>query len=129
MEIIDIEYDFRKDINFNGSDVDKYSPTLRRYHKYLWSKKLPNGIILNLDDSKSNIYLYCKINDQEYFLSSDSIIHTYSKWKRTENIIKQIPNDVIETFLNIGNTIGGYIIFPYNKVEKYIYNKPRKGNK
>ena len=39
------------DINFNmfsdtpkGKDPDSYSPTLRSYHKILWSKPLPNGI-------------------------------------------------------------------------------------
>ena len=26
----------------SGKDPDKYSPTLRRYHKLLWSKPLPN---------------------------------------------------------------------------------------
>jgi hypothetical protein len=116
METIDINYDFRKDINYNGSDVDKYSITLRKYHKILWSKILPNGNSFVLDDSKENIYLYGKINSQEYFLSSDSIVHTYSKWKRTENIIKKIPEKEITIFLDIAYTIGGYIIFPSNKI-------------
>ena len=38
------------DITFNvfaetpkGKDPDAHSPTLRRYHKALWSKPLPNG--------------------------------------------------------------------------------------
>jgi hypothetical protein len=113
-EIIDIEYDFRKDAN--GGDVDKYSATLRRYHKILWSKPLPDGNKFILNDSMENVYLYYKTGTQEYFLSSDSIVHTYSKWKRTENIIKQIPENEIIDFLRIGNTIGGYIIFPSNKI-------------
>ena len=40
-KLIDIEYDFRTDSN--GGDVDKCSSTLRKYHKILWSKPLPNG--------------------------------------------------------------------------------------
>jgi len=113
-ELINIEYDFRTDSN--GGDVDKYSSTLRKYHKILWSKTLPNGNYFSLDDSKNDIYLYYKSEFQEYFLSSDSIVHTYSKWKRTENIINQIPKNEINDFLNIAYTIGGYIIFPSNRV-------------
>jgi hypothetical protein len=113
-KLIDIEYDFRTDSN--GGDVDKYSATLKRYHKILWSKTLPNGNTLSLDDSKDNVYLYYRTEFKEYFLSSDSIVHTYSKWKRIENIIKQIPENEINDFLKIAYTIGGYIIFPSNKV-------------
>ena len=111
---VDIEYDFRTDAD--GGDVDKCSATLRKYHKILWNKPLPNGNNFSLDDTIEGIYLYYKIEAQEYFLSSDSIVHTYSKWKRTENIIKQIPENEINDFLNIAYTIGGYIIFPSNKV-------------
>jgi hypothetical protein len=113
-KMINIDYDFRTDSN--GGDVDKYSSTLRKYHKILWSKPLPNGNNFSLDDSKENVYLYYKTDSQEYFLSSDSIVHTYSKWKRTENIINQIPKNEINDFLNIAYTIGGYIIFPSNRI-------------
>jgi len=116
MELINVNYDFRIDINYNGSDVDKYSKTLRKYHKILWSKNLPNGTSFILDDTKDDVYLYSKIGSQEYFLSSDSIVHTYSKWKRTESVIKQIPENEIKIFLDIAYTIGGYIIFPNNKI-------------
>ncbi|MDR2438931.1 MAG: hypothetical protein LBE12_06135, partial [Planctomycetaceae bacterium] len=34
-----------------------------------------------------------KTEEQEYRLSSDSIVRTYSNWKRMKNIIKQIPED------------------------------------
>jgi hypothetical protein len=113
-QLIDIGYDFRTDAN--GGDVDKHSATLRSYHKILWNKNLPNGNTFCLDDTKEDVYLYYKTEKQEYFLSSDSIVHTYSKWKRTEKIIKQIPEDEINSFLNIAYTIGGYIIFPSNKI-------------
>jgi hypothetical protein len=112
--LVDIEYDFRTDSN--GGDVDKCSATLRRYHKILWSKQLPDGNIFSLDDLMEDVYLYYKTETQEYFLSSDSIVHTYSNWKRTENIIKQIPENEINDFLHIAYTIGGYIIFPSNKI-------------
>jgi hypothetical protein len=115
-DLVDIEYDFRTDSN--GGDVDKFSATLRKYHKILWSKPLPDGNNFFLDDSREDVYLYCKIETQEYFLSSDSIIHTYSNWKRTEDIIKQIPEVEINNFLRVAYTIGGYIIFPSNKINK-----------
>ena len=111
---LDITYDFRKDTT--DPDVDKGSATLRKYHKLLWSKKLPNGNYFHLSDLVENVYLYYKYQTQEYFLTSDSIVHTYSKWKRTENIIKQIPEKEIQEFLDIAYTIGGYIIFPGNKI-------------
>jgi hypothetical protein len=113
-KLVNIEYDFRTDSN--GGDVDKYSATLRKYHKILWSKNLPNGDKFSLDDSIENVYLYYKIGSQEFYLSSDSIVHTYYRWKRTENIIKNIPEKEINDFLNIAYTIGGYIIFPSNKI-------------
>ena len=111
------------DITFNvfsdtpeGKDPDSYSPTLRSYHKTLWSKPLPSGISFDLDD-ETRMLLHHKSDLGEFFLSSDSLAHDYSKWKRTENIIKKIPKHEIESFFNLGCTIGGYIIFPYNRVD------------
>ena len=52
-----------------------------------------------------------------YSFSSDSIIHSYSKWKRYQHIISQIPKKEIEEFIAIGSTIGGYIIFPKDRID------------
>jgi len=39
---IDITFDFRSDTpGYPKKDPDALSPTLRRYHKLLWSKPLP----------------------------------------------------------------------------------------
>lgn len=112
---IDITYDVRKDSN--GGDPDKYSNTLKSYHKRLWSKLLPNGQCFDLHDDNPNVYLYHKSNLGEYFLSSDCIIHEYSKWKRMEHIIKQIPEKEVADFLYLWYTIWGSIIFPSNKID------------
>jgi len=113
--IFGINFDFRKDTK--DPDVDKGSSTLRKYHQLLWTKTLPNGNYFCLSDLVENVYLFYRASEEEqYQLSSDSIIHTYSKWKRTEYLINQIPKEKIDEFLNIGYTIGGYIIFPSNKV-------------
>jgi hypothetical protein len=72
---VDITFDVRSDSG--GKDPDYASKTLRNYHKLLWSKNLPNGKTFNLDDTVGNIYLYHKSDLGEFYLASDSVIHTY----------------------------------------------------
>jgi hypothetical protein len=112
---IDTTFDVR--IDSRGKDPDSSSKTLRHYHKLLWSKNLPNGKLFNLDDAKAN-RLYHKSELGEYYLSSDSIIHTYSKckWPRIQHIIQQIPEDEIKYFFDLASTMGGYILFPANRI-------------
>ena len=93
---IDINFNFYSDTP-KGKDPDSYSETLRKYHQFLWSKSLPNGSIFNLDIKTPKI-LHHKSDLGEFFLSSDSLAHDFSRWKRTENIIKQIPKNEIESF-------------------------------
>ncbi len=63
--------------NFHADDPDSKSPTLKRYHRLLWSKPLPNGTKFNLLDHKSGVYLYHKSELGECFLGSDAITHSY----------------------------------------------------
>ena len=42
-------FDLRTDAG--GKDPDKRSPTLRRYHRLLWSEPLPGGAMFDLDDT------------------------------------------------------------------------------
>jgi len=116
MTEIDITFDFRTDTP-PGKDPDALSPTLRSYHKQLWSKPLPNGMYFGLDDTKNNVYLYHQSDLGEFFLSSDSAIHTFSRWKSMAHIINQINEDEIEAFRSLGYTMGGMIIFPANRVD------------
>ena len=39
-----------------GKDPDSYSPTLRKYHKILWSKNLSNGTFFKLNIIFSVLY-------------------------------------------------------------------------
>ena len=48
--MIDISFNFYSDAN--GGDPDSTSPTLKKYHKLLWNKALPNGAIFELQDKK-----------------------------------------------------------------------------
>jgi hypothetical protein len=47
--VIDTAYNVYTDAQ--GRDPDSSSPTLRKYHKILWSKPLPHGKIFKLYDN------------------------------------------------------------------------------
>jgi len=126
--LIDISFHFSSDTP-QGKDPDSYSPTLRKYHRLLWSKPLPNGVNFNLDDNIPKV-LHHKSELGEFFVSSDSIGHTYSrKFKRMSHIINQVPSDGIVAFFSVCETIGGYIIFPAKTVDnKMTINAARDCN-
>ena len=115
---IDINFNFYSDTP-KGKDPDSYSPTLRSYHKILWSKELPNGSLFKLDDSIP-MRLHHKSELGEFVLSSDSIAHTYSKIKSTTDIIKKIDSEELEKFVSLCSTIGGYIIFPSERINNQM---------
>ena len=113
---IDINFDFRSDTP-SGKDPDSYSPTLRQYHKHLWGKPLPNGSIFSLSDSTPGIYLHHTSEIGEFSLSSDSAIHTFSRWASMEPIISEIDTEEIELFRKLAYTIGSMMIFPGNRID------------
>ena len=102
-----------------GKDPDSYSPTLRNYHKILWNKKLPNGLLFELDDTIP-MRLHHKSELGEFVLSSDSIAHTYSNTKSTTDIIRKINSDELKKFVSLCSTIGGYIIFPSERINNQM---------
>lgn len=112
----------------NGGDPDSTSPTLRTYHKFLWTKPLSNGNLFELDNKKSGAYLYHKSELGEFNLGSDAITHSYRNQMRKQWLIKQIQNEVNELF-DIGSTIGAYTLFPKNKIDnKFTINQARGVN-
>jgi len=124
--IVDTTFNFYSDAN--GGDPDSTSPTLKKYHKILWSKPLSNGKTFDLSDEKSGAYLYHKSELGEFFLGSDAITHSYRNQKRKNWIVKQIPEDVNELF-NAGSTIGAYIIFPNKRINgNHTINQARGVN-
>lgn len=125
---IDTNFDVRTDSN--GIDPDGASPTLRKYHKILWSKPLPCGKIFDLVESPYGMYLIHQSELGQYWLSSDSITHSYRNWKRTKQIIEQVPPEEINYFDDLGYTIGGFLIFPCNKINGFqTINQERGTNK
>jgi hypothetical protein len=106
--VIDTTFDMRTDAR--GKDPDTHSATLRRYHQLLWSKPLPSGARFTLDAT-----LHHRSELGEFWLSSDAIVHTYSRWTspaRLVDAIRQIPPEQIDDFYDLACTIGAYIVFP-----------------
>lgn len=112
---IDITFDFRSDTP-PGRDPDALSPTLRRYHKLLWSKPLPSGVLFELLDTTPDVYLHHRSQVGEFCLSSDAVIPTFTRECRISHIINQIPMEDRNAFNKIGYTIGGMMVFPGNRV-------------
>lgn len=100
-----------------GKDPDSHSPTLRRFHRLLWSKPLPDGKPFDLSADVPGHYLVHRSDLGEFSLSSDSIAHTYRYIKATAPIIAQVPEDVLDAFYRPACTVGGYILFPAKKVD------------
>ena len=121
--MIDINFNFYSDAN--GGDPDSTSPTLKKYHKLLWDKALPNGTQFELTDKKSGTYLYHNSEQGEFNLGSDAITHSYKNQTRKQWLVRQIPNEVNELF-DTGSTIGAYTLFPRNKIDnKFTINQAR----
>lgn len=109
----------------NGGDPDTTSPTLRTYHKILWSKPLPSGDRFDLRIDKPGYYLYHNSKLGELSLGSDTITHSYRNQIKKKWLITQIPKEVQELF-DRGSTIGAYIIFPNNQMDrKHTINQAR----
>ncbi len=125
---IDITFNFYSDSN--GGDPDLKSPTLRKYHKILWNKPLPNGDILNLDTFPVSQYLTFQSNNFTFSLGSDAIVHSYKNQARKQWLIQQMPSEVVDELRNLGSTIGGYILFPNKKINNmFTINQARGVNK
>lgn len=112
---IDVDFDFRTDAN--GKDPDSHSPTLKRYHKHLWSKPLPSGELFLLEDAGPKRYLAFNGSQGSHFLTSDCIAHSYSNRKGAiSSVISSLEPSITENFRRINSTIGASILFPGNRV-------------
>jgi hypothetical protein len=118
-DAIDITFDFRRDTP-PGGDPDALSPTLRRYHRLLWSKPLPSGSIFTLNEVDRGAYLRHTSVLGDFALSSDAVIPSFRKQRGLAAIISRIPTDEWESFLALGYTMGGMMLFPANQVDRKI---------
>ena len=129
MTRIDVDFDFTSDtpgywddfwtrrnsLGLGKLDPDTFSPTLREYHKILWSRELPNGEHMVLVDDPSG---YLQWNGMRF--SSDSIAVSF-RYKRCRKLLESVESNVdnyremIENFEHKAYTIGGSIIFPRHR--------------
>lgn len=107
--LIDTSFDVRTDAG--GKDPDSHSKILRHYHQLLWSRPLPGGAPFDLDAK-----LHHKSDLGEFWLASDSIVHTYAGWVRPARLVEVVrrsPPEEITAFYNIACTVGAFLVFPY----------------
>src|SRR5690554_7817362 len=90
LPVIDVTFDFRSDTP-PGKDPDTYSPTLRRYHRILWSKTLPSGAMFELGAGNSRSYLPHDSDLGKFFLASDTIVSSHRK--RRAELYGAIPEN------------------------------------
>lgn len=112
---IDTTFDFRSDTP-PVKDPDAFSPTLRKYHKLLWSKPLPSGVVFELVETTPQVYLHHRSEVGEFFLSSDAVVPSFTREYKIAHIIDQIPKEELDFFNTIGYTIGGMMVFPANRI-------------
>lgn len=120
--MIDVTFDFRTDTpgcidptKKSQRDPDIHSPTLRKYHRWLWSRELPNGEIIDLKEGKDPKvdYLIWK----NFRFGSDTIIIDFNNGYG-KKIIEKVKREVgdyesyFENHTRRAYTMGGTIIFP-----------------
>jgi hypothetical protein len=116
--LIDTSFDFRTDAS--GPDPDMHSPTLCRYHRFLWSRELPSGALFNLEVSRRHgayALHHCSVLG-EFSLTSDTIVHSYTRWDKLRHITQFFPEEENEAFRTIGSTIGSRLVFPGNRIDR-----------
>jgi hypothetical protein len=125
----DATFDFRTEAG--SGDPDERSPTLRAYHKLLWSKPLPSGDMFELNVINTyRPFLHHLSSRGEFYLTSDSAIPTWIDWERTAELIQFIPVSDLVQFRTIANQIGGKLLFPgKQRNRRPTINQERAGNK
>ncbi len=107
-------------------DPDVYSPSMRSTHQKMWSKMLPNGEEMKLEQGADKNYQYLFWKDFRF--GADSIVNMYFHHKGvqvylTEDVKKvlmqcfgkgNVWEDFVKDYLKKTYTIGGNIIFPKN---------------
>jgi len=128
----DPAFDFRSE---GGDDPDSDSPTLREYHRRLWSKPLPNGdpfeLEITFDKRRRRYFLHHPSLRDESYLTSDSAMQTWTRpgWQRwMRKITEQVPESDLKEFLTIAHQIGGKVLFPGMEINGRTINQERGTN-
>ena len=123
---IDVNFDFTTDtkgfwerndgLGAGGADPDSKSRTLKLYSQLLWSKPLPNGEVMELEDG-SNFYLRWK----NFYFGNDSITASF-RYYRNRDFLEKVKREVpdyhkyVENYLHKLYQIGGEVIFPSSRM-------------
>ena len=105
-------WETREGLGLGSADPDSRSPTQRIYHKLLWSRELPNGQFMRLDEDYGR---YLSWNGMRF--GADSITTSF-RFVRCGELIGHVMDSMedyrgfMESFLHKAYTIGGAIIFP-----------------
>lgn len=91
---------------------------MRRYHRLLWSKPLPNGEQFDLVQTTPRAYLHHRSQLGEFWLASDSVIPSFKSWVEAGPVLEQLDDGELESFRTMGYTIGGVMVFPGNQIDK-----------
>jgi len=76
------------------------------------------------------VYLHHGSELGEFFLSSDSVIPTFTKWDSARHITELFSEEENEAFRTTGYTIGGMMVFPGNRIDgKQTINGARGFNR
>lgn len=129
-EEFDDDYNFFDDTPA-GKDPDSHSPTLRRYHRLLWSKPLPDGQPFELQARRAlSPYLVYEADGTSFVLGSDAITSSYTRWSRRKSkalaaAIAALNEDERSRYLNPPYTIGSAMIWPVRKKDRPTMNTAR----
>jgi hypothetical protein len=124
---LDINFDFRTDAAGKNPDPDASSPTLLHYHHLLWSKPLRSGRCFDLTPRRRRPFWLEHHSDLgDFYLTSDSVMATFTRRPDMLAIIGQLPPGEIDAFNSITYTVGGMILWPGNQIDgKWTINQAR----
>lgn len=127
---LDVRFDFKSETP-PGHDADAASPTLRHYHRILWSKPLRSGGALELfaPASRREGYLInTSSGGPRIHFGSDAITHSYSTWTRPSELARAVASldeDQRKKYLFPPYTIGSAMIWPVRFADKPTLNQAR----
>lgn len=104
----------------SGGDPDRDCPRLYTWHRALWGRSVPGVPPLEFAVmSGRGFEMSLRTGGSEFRLASDGIIPTWSStgWARwlDADLAAEIAKDA-DDFYRIASTIGGYILFPRNRM-------------
>jgi hypothetical protein len=72
----------------------------------------------DLSDATPVVYLHHRTGLGEFFLSSDSVTPTFTRWQALKPITEQFPERENEAFRTIDYTIGAMTVFLGNQIDR-----------